>query len=56
MNDDIFNSDKVKFLRDELIEVCSEWNLTTKEKFIALQECMKIHEEPLDVSELYGRA
>jgi hypothetical protein len=32
-------------LRDELIEVCSEWNLTTREKVTALQSCMKNYEK-----------
>jgi hypothetical protein len=41
MNDDILNFDKVQLLRDELIEVCSEWNLTTREKVTALHVCLQ---------------
>ena len=44
MNDDILNFDKVQLLTDELIELCREWNLTTREKVTALQSCMKNYE------------
>ena len=37
--------DKIHMLKDELLEVCEAWNLTTREKVIALQFCINNFEE-----------
>ena len=45
MNENTSNSDKIQMLKDELLEVCGAWNLTTREKVIVMQFCIKNLEE-----------